>query len=208
MSYRSSIHTLGFLALTALFPLSSCSLEGILPELDGNAGSATEHVQAVLHPPRTRSIPPQLQGIEIEVKDVLLRRSSDQSWNILNDKPAMWVLGDHATQLPTFSAVPMPRDAYDAIRVVLGSAFVIQNGQRIPMNLATKELTSEGSWQLFADKGIDLWLSVDNAVSEQGGTWLASPSLEIATRDADFSNESLGQSPDPASADSTTEPQS
>lgn len=191
MTHRSSIYPLGFLALSALLPLSACSLEGILPDLDGNAGSATQHVQAVLHPPQTRSIPPGLSGVELEVKDVLMRRRSDQSWNILNDKPAMWILGDHATELPNFSAIPMPVDTYDAIRVVLGDAFVIQNGQRMPMTLAEQEITREGQWTLDGDQGIDVWISVDNAIAPHNGGWQASPSLEIATRDADFSSESL-----------------
>lgn len=191
MSHPSPIHSLGFLALSALLPLSACSLEGIIPELDANAGSATKHVQAVLHPPKTRSIPPTLQGVEIEVKDVLMRRGSDQSWNILNDKPAMWILGDHATELPKFSAVPMPVDTYDAIRVVLGKGFVIQNGQRIEMSLQESELTQDGRWELSNDRGIDVWLSIDNAVTQQAGKWQAKPSLEIATRDEDFSDETL-----------------
>lgn len=205
MSPRSSIHTLGFLALIALLQLSACSLEGILPELDGNAGSATTHVQAVLHPPQTRSLPPGLQGVELEVKDVLMRRSSDQSWNILNDKAAIWTLGDHATQLPTFSAIPMPVDTYDAVRVVLGQAFVLQNGQRAPLSLGSKELTLEGQWKLDRDQGIDVWISVDNALVPQGSGWQASPHLEVASRDADFSSESLNKAADNKDGDTTTE---
>lgn len=194
MSHSRSIHILGFVALLASFSLSGCSLEGILPDLDGNAGSATKHVQAVLHPPKTRSIPPQLQGLEIQVKDVLMRRKSDQSWNILNDKTATWRLGDHGADLPTFSAIPLPVDTYDAIKVVLGDAFVIQNGQRRPLLLAQTELTQEGTWKLSGDRGIDVWLSLANTVVQSGGGWQASPTLELATRNADFSSESLEES--------------
>lgn len=192
--------------MSALLPLSACSLEGILPELDGNAGSATQHVQAVLHPPKTRSLPPGLQGVELQVKDVLMRRSSDKSWNILNDKPALWILGDHAAELPTFSAIPMPVDTYDAVRVVLGEAFVIQGGQRLPMALTSNELTLEGQWNLSTDQGLDVWINVDNAITAQATGWQASPALEIATRLADFSSESLKQPTDEKDGQGSTAP--
>lgn len=208
MSHKSPISLLGALALFSLLPLTACSLDGILPDLDGSAGSSTKHVQAVLHPPKMRSIPPELEGVELEIKDVLMRRSSDQSWNILNDKTALWILGDHATPLPTFSAIPMPVDSYDAIRVVLGDAFVIQGGQKTPLSLEQTELTREGSWKLSGDRSIDLWISLDNTLVQRGSGWQASPKLEIDTRKSDFSSETLPATDKEADQDSGTKGQS
>lgn len=192
MSHRSPISILGPLCCAALC-LGGCGLDGILPELATDAGDPTQHVQAVIHPSKTRSLPAGVDELRIEIKDVLLRRKSDESWNILNDKPAVWSITDKVPEMPTFSAVPLAVDEYDALRVVFGRASITQNGNMQELLLVEPELTQEAVWNLDSDQGINLWLSVTGAVRQNAeGQWEAEPKLELLTSKADFSSEGLG----------------
>lgn len=182
------------LAITSLLVTSSgCNLEGLIPELANNAGEPTLHVQAVLHPSKTRSLPAGVDEVHIEVKDILLRRKKDQSWNILNDQSASWSIDASGSALPSFSAVPIPVGSYDAVRVVFGESSVRQSGQALELALPEEGIIQEGDWELSSDQSFEFWLDV-NGVFSQGsnGTWQAEPKLELKVRNADFSNEGLG----------------
>lgn len=171
---------------------TGCSLSGLIPELAKDAGEPTSHVQAVIHPSKTRSLPPGIDGVQIEVLDVLIRRKTDQSWNILNDKPAVWTIGATAHELPTFSAVPLAIDDYDGIKVVFGRAFVAQNGTQSPLEIPGSQVTQEGAWNLSRDQGFHLWLNLTDAIQQDAqGQWQATPNLELLTKNADFSGESI-----------------
>ncbi|GEM_PF-5172208 len=169
-----------------VFPLvlgltSACDFAELLPETADGAGTTGARVDVQLASVGTEDLDPEVQAVAIEVVDVLIHRSSDDTWLILNSDQIEFNLTD-LPRSANFNTVPLAVGEYDSVQVTIDNGRVASDGKWRRANLPTHELTFEDA--IYLDQGTRLRIEFDledGLVGAGAVGWTLTPQLRVTT---------------------------
>lgn len=111
----------------SLLPMVACDV-AFIPDLADQAVRETATVEVTLGASNVESVDPAIEKLEVEIVDVLLHRSSDDVWIIVNANEVEIDLVDMAPTLG-FTGIPISQGQYDGVMLIFDQARVMRNGE-------------------------------------------------------------------------------
>lgn len=151
------------LAVTAaLCGLTACDFN-FAPELAGDAGGSTARVSVALGSANEAALADEIDGVDVEVVDVLVHSLDDDMWYLLNERSVELSLPNTNRNI-VFKDAPVPAGEYDRVMVVLESAEVAADGGWRTVELVRDVLEIDSPMLLDRDGTLDLRFDLDGSI--------------------------------------------
>lgn len=160
------------LALASLVLALGCDI-ALLPEPADYEGTSTPRV--TLRVAGDSMTDMDVQAVDLQLVDVFLHRESDDAW--------VWVGSIERVELaPTLAdtspPVPLPADAYDAVRVVIDDPRVAKNGKWHDAQLGADAFELPLELDLDADHALELHFDLAQSLAKsKADKWTFEPAV-------------------------------
>lgn len=167
-------------ALALFLPITACDIATV-PEFAQYDADGSASIDVVIH---ASAMPAEgVQAVEIEVHNVLLHRSIDDTWVIVGPESLMIELTGVDSEL-VIEGVPIDNAAYDLVAVEIGRVRVASGDRWKVAELVTDwfelEIQLGGSDSVLMELGFDLEASLSGD-AERG--WIFDPAVSLEILD-------------------------
>jgi len=152
-----------FAAALAVTSLSACDFN-FVPELADDAGEATAFISVSMGSANGDALDGEIDGVEVEVLDVLVHSVDDDSWYLLNEERSQLRLPNVQRKI-VFNDAPVPAGEYDKVMVAVQSAQVAAHGGWRHLELVREVVEIDVPMFLEAEGTLDLRFDLEGAIT-------------------------------------------
>ncbi len=153
-----------FASTLAVTGLAACDLN-FVPELaDESTGERTAYVSVSMGSANGDALDDEIDGVEVEVLDVLVHSVDDDVWYLLNESTSSLALPNTQRNV-VFKDAPIPAGEYDKVMVAVQGAQVAARGGWRQVELVRDVVEIDAPMLLDRDGTIDLRFDLDGTIT-------------------------------------------